>query len=81
VKYLSTKAVAELLSVHNEHVLSLIHSGALKAFNVAARPGKPRWRIAQTDVDAFIRERQAKPPAVQPRRRRHNRTKGLIEFV
>ena len=54
-----------------EKVLALIHSGQLKAVNLAVDPrGRPRFRIYLREVDRFEEMRATKPPISKQRRRR-----------
>lgn len=69
-KFLTTADVAKLLNVTTDQVVGLIHAGALVAVDVSATGKKPRWRIEQTHVDAFIAARTSKPPAKPARRRK-----------
>ena len=72
-------AVAEGLGVDPSKVRGWVDSGELKAVNVAARlGGRPRWRIAAADLDAFLESRRS-PTPVKPQRRRQRQT-NVIEF-
>lgn len=78
--YTSPPAVAETLGINVCKVLSWIKSGELRAVNVAARAGRrPRWRIAQTDLDSFLAGRTATPP-VKTTRRRRRADPAVIQF-
>lgn len=59
-RYYTVQAAAETLAADDEQILSWIHSGQLKAVNVAKDPkGKrPRWRIAEGDLGRFLLSRQ-----------------------
>lgn len=47
--------IAALLRVRHMKVLAWIHSGQLKAFNVAEKQGgRPRYRIHRQDFDDFV---------------------------
>lgn len=64
--------VAKMLRVKTDKILAWIHAGSLKALNVAEKQaGRPRWRIFDDDLQAFLRSRQSVPPA--PPQRRHKR--------
>jgi hypothetical protein len=73
--------IAELRDVGIDRVLSWIHSGELKAANVAAHlGGRPRWQINPEDLENFIRRRSLMTPLPRTRWRRKKRTEGTIEF-
>ncbi len=62
---------ADWLHVKYDTVLGWIHTGELRALSVAAKPnGKPRWRIAEHDLEAFLLRRSASPTPKSKRRRR-----------
>jgi len=74
-RYYSVQQAAETLSTDDEQVLGWIHSGELKAVNVAKNPrGKrPRWRIAEADLGRFLIGRQhpaSSQPAIRQTKRR-----------
>lgn len=71
--YLSPPAVARRLAVKADKVVRWIKSGELPAINVAERPiGRPRYRIAEVDLQDFLRRRSATPPTKPVRRRRRD---------
>ena len=73
------REISERLDVPVRIVLGLIHSGELSASNVAAKAnGRPRWRVAETDVEAFLRRRSSQPTA-KPQRRNRKDSK-VIQF-
>lgn len=64
-------AIAEALGVNTDKVLTWIHRGELRAVNVAVSTvGRPRWRIALEDAEAFMRRRTTGPAMRVTRRRR-----------
>ena len=71
---LTPPQVAKLWRVRVAKVLCWIRTGELRAFNVAERMGgRPKYRIALEDLEAFKNRRsvQPKPPAApryQPKR-------------
>ena len=70
---LSVKNVAELLGIRQHAVLTLIHSGQLRAVDLSLVPGgRRRWRILPADLDDFITRRTHRPAT--PRRRRRKPT-------
>lgn len=55
---LTVPEVAKLLRVHRDKVLAWIRSGRLRGFNVAEHEGgRPKYRINQVDLEAFIERR------------------------
>lgn len=79
-EYLSPPAVAELLSIDVGKVYAWLSSGELRGVNVAERRGgRPRWRIARSDLESFLLRRSAGPP-VQTTRRRKKRNPEVIKF-
>jgi excisionase family DNA binding protein len=72
--------VADRLDVDVETVLAHVHRGTLPAVDVA-RPGsrRPRWRISEADLDAFVAARRTtpRPPATK---RRPKRGGTVIKF-
>jgi len=79
-RFLSPAQVAEPLGIDVRRVLGWIKSGELRACNVGTRPDarKPRWRIAQCDLDLFLLRRTASPIPATPRRRRQ--PEGVTEY-
>lgn len=77
---LSVHDVCERYGVSEHTVLGWIRSGELRAVNVGRRPGgkKPRWRIPQTELEAFELARITTPPP--PQRSRRKRPADVIEF-
>lgn len=71
LEFLDVPQAAERLKVNADLVRSWIGSGELPAANIA-KPGgrKPRWRIAEADLAAFLERRgNRKPESPAPRRR------------
>lgn len=67
----SVQTIAIAIDVSDETVLRWIHSGDLKAFNISKRSTRPRWRIAQSDLDTFLETRSNQTnPDPPPRRKR-----------
>ena len=64
--------VAKRLNISKLDTLyKLIQSGALRASNVATNlHGRPCWRIAPEDLEAFLAARRAVPPEPTTRRRK-----------
>lgn len=68
-QFLTTSQAAERLAVTIEQIVTMIRTGNLRAINISVG-SKSRWRIASSDLEAFIAARTHKPSPVQPRRRR-----------
>jgi excisionase family DNA binding protein len=52
--------VADLLGVSPDKVLTWLRSGELVGVDVSARRGgRPRWRIADAELQRFLRARQS----------------------
>ena len=72
-RMLAVRQVAEQLGVDPGKVRAWIRSGELIGVNVAATSmGRPRFRIAQTDLELFLLSRRPTPPAPRRRRRRQS---------
>jgi hypothetical protein len=58
-----------------------IRSGELRAINLATEPsGRPRWRIALSDILAFERNRMNAPPPTPSPRKRPPKDDDTIKF-
>ena len=79
-RYLTPAQVAEQFDVDLRIVRGWIKSGELRAVNLGTRADarKPRWRIAQTDLDLFLSRRAVQPPVKAARRRRQ--PEGVTEY-
>lgn len=67
----TVQAVAEMFGVDDGKILKWIRKGELVAVNIAHDVGgRPRWRISQAALDAFLLRRQSQPPAPASRRLR-----------
>jgi excisionase family DNA binding protein len=72
-KLLTTRQVADRCGVDVGKIGRWIRSGQLSAVDVAENQGgRPRWRISQEAIEAFLARRQS-PPAVTPPKRRATR--------
>lgn len=61
-RYLTVTDAAETLAVTTDKITDLIHAGQLAAVDVSLhRGGKARWRIAATDLEAFLACRRTSP--------------------
>ena len=79
--YLSVPAIAERLGVDQHRVLNWVHSGQLSAVNIGDGHKRPRFRIAEVDLAAFLAGRSAGPQLKINRvRRRPLSASGIVEF-
>lgn len=70
MKYLTPPEVAKLLRVRCKKVLAWIRSGELTASNVS-NGFQPRYRIKESELEAFMQGRAVvTPPPARRRRRR-----------
>jgi len=69
---LTPPQVAKQLGVNPDKVRAWIASGELKATNVVLRHGlsRPRYRIAEADLEVFKQARAAQPAPRKTRRQR-----------
>ena len=80
-RYITPPELAKQWGVASDKVLHLIHTGQLRAVNLACNAkGRPRWRIAVTEVERFEATRSNKPPVPRQRRRRTAATSGREFF-
>jgi excisionase family DNA binding protein len=78
--WLTPRDIAEQLGVKLLNVLAWIRSGELVACDLSRdRRVKPRWRIEQAELRAFLLRRQSQPPA--PRAQRRKRLESVPEYV
>ncbi|MEU5580962.1 helix-turn-helix domain-containing protein [Streptomyces huasconensis] len=60
--YLTTEEVACHIRGTSQHVRQLIKSGRLAAIDIAkSGDGRPRFRIAKSELDRFLREAAVAP--------------------
>ncbi len=77
---LTVKEVAKKLQVADRAVLGWIRRGEISAVDVSRFRGeKPRWRISEEALQAFLRDRQIHPAVRRQRKRRNERT-NVVEF-
>lgn len=83
--YFTPPEAARLLRVKPDKIIALIRRGELRGANLAIRlSGRPRFRIAAADLQAFLDARAAAAVAVPVTRRRRRklteRPAGWISF-
>lgn len=79
-RWLTPPAVADQLGIDPSKVIAWIGSGTLVAVNVAqGTGGRPRWRIAPSELQAFLLRRQSRP-SVQLQRRRKDTPEAIPFF-
>lgn len=80
-KYKSPPTIASELGVSPDKVLGWIRAGELRAVDLASRRGgRPRYRVAQADLDRFLLSRSATPKPKTPRARRRV-ADGVVSFI
>lgn len=79
--FMTPPAVAKLLGISAEKVLTWIRNGDLRAVNVATTlGGRARWRIRRTDLEEFLAARENPPRVVRPPRRQPYRG-DFVEYI
>jgi hypothetical protein len=79
-RWFSPPQIADQLAVDAAKVLRWINSGQICAVNVATGlAGRPRWRISEEELFAFLRRRQSRP-AAPLEKRRPRKMKGIVSF-
>jgi hypothetical protein len=69
-RYWTPPALAERWGVSPEKVIGFITRGELLAVNFAERlDGRPRWRISEEAIEAFLLARTAQPRPARRKRR------------
>jgi excisionase family DNA binding protein len=76
---LTPPQVAKQLGVDPDTVRGWIESRQLKAANVGKGKQRPRYRIRQSDLDAFLKARFPEPQPAKPRRKRE--PADVIQFI
>jgi excisionase family DNA binding protein len=78
---LTPPQVAERYGISADKVLGWIHSGELRAINVAAKvSGRPRYRIDVADLLVFEQKRAAVPTTLSKGQRRRKPQADVIAF-
>lgn len=80
--FLSVPEIATRLGVKSDKVLQWIASGQLRGINVAERVAqRPRWRISEADLEAFLEVRSTRKTVAVPRGAKPpKRTPGIKFF-
>jgi excisionase family DNA binding protein len=80
--YFAIADVAEALHVDERPVRGWIKSGELRAVNCGSKASgkKPRWRISEDALEAFLAARSATPEPKPVRRRRRQADTPVIEY-
>jgi excisionase family DNA binding protein len=77
----SLTQIAATMAVKYETALAWIHTGEIRAIDVTARRGqRPRWRIMEDDLQAFLARRAAPACPRITRSRKKRVDSGVIEF-
>jgi excisionase family DNA binding protein len=79
---LTTQQFAERYGISVRNVEKLLRSGELTAINVGVGRKNKRWRIRQSDIEAFERRRLSTPTTAggQRRRRAEQESPGYTRF-
>jgi excisionase family DNA binding protein len=78
-RYLTPPGVAERLGVDSHRVVGWIRSGQLPAVNVGDGARRPRFRVSEADLAAFLAARSV-GPAPRVSRIRRRRDSQVTEF-
>ena len=83
---LTVREVAQILKVSEDTVREHIRSGDLRAVNVATGKKRPRWRIPEGTLRAFISERlnlvpSLRTPPPKPKRGRKVKEEDVDAFI
>lgn len=79
--FLSVPEIATRLGVKSDKVLQWIASGQLRGVNVAERVAqRPRWRISEADLDAFLEVRSSRKTIAAPRAAKPAKRASGIKF-
>lgn len=82
--YFTPPEAGRLLRIKADRIIGFIRRGELKAANVATRlSGRPRFRIAAADLQAFLDNRAAAAvsvPSPRRRRKRQERPPGWVSY-
>lgn len=69
IPYLTPPEIAKLLRVAPDKVHGWIRRAELRAINVG-NGNRPRYRVSQESLDAFLQAREVQPPPPRQERRR-----------
>lgn len=81
--FTTPNALATRLGIKSDKVRAWINAGQLLAVNVAENPNgqRPRWRIAESEVDRFLQSRSNMPAAKTKTVQRRRKTKPARQWV
>lgn len=81
-EFLSVPQLAERLHVRESKIRGWITRGELSAVDVSDRvgSGRPRWRIAEAELQQFLDRRQHRP-AMKKTRAKRSRADGWITYI
>lgn len=69
-KWLSPPKWAKILGIDPDKITALIRTGEIKACNLAvSKVGRPRYRISEAEMRAFLERRSSSAPPPATRRR------------
>jgi excisionase family DNA binding protein len=78
---LAPPKIAKQLSVTSERVLGWIRSGRLRAINISEGLVKPRFRVSEDDLQAFLESLVVQPPAKRGRKPRSEKhPPGWVQY-
>lgn len=80
MQLLTAIEAADLLKVKPDRVRAWIKSGQIRGIDLSSNPGtgKPRFRVSESDLQAFLQTRAVTPDTRPKRRRRRN--EDVIDF-
>lgn len=78
--HLTPPEIAKGLGVDVHTVLAWIKSGQLTARRLGSGTVRPRFRVAQSALDAFLRSRETSAPS-RPKRRRPAKPAEVVDYV
>lgn len=80
--YLTPPEAARIVRMKADRIIALVRSGEIKASNVATKlSGRPRYRIALSDLQDWLDRRAAASVATSAPRRRRKRTERPAGWV
>jgi excisionase family DNA binding protein len=79
--FLTPPQIAERLAVSEDTVLRWLANNELRGFRIGQKPNskRPRWRVSEVDLLAFL-ERRSNGPRIEPQRRRRRATAAGVDY-